>query len=555
MSIRSSLIERSNRLSGARVPSSPPRADPVPSREPSPKIDPPFPLRPQLTAKFGDAGSRSVRASIMARLKAVGGGPGASGRSWSQGVRAQAQARWGGGLSTSQRVIVKAHVARHTGGVGSAGKVLAAHVKYLARSGTGLEGEAETFYSAEVDDISAREHVKEWAEDRHHFRFIVSAEHGDRIDDLKAYMRETMERVAADLKEPKLNWIAVNHFDTDQPHSHVLIRGRRADGRNLVIPRAVMGYGFRARAQEHAQELLGELTREQAEIRLRSQITADRETELDKSLARHLDEAGSITDSSVINRQGPYAAMMRGRVGHLQKLGLASADGKSIAPDFRRQLAVMAARGDVVRLFHERLNAGARTINPLQQGSVRGEVVHAGFHDRDLQTSPFAIVRDSQGYEHYSRLSAEDALPKLGAQVTVSKDARGVVRMSEIGVELEQRDTSSFPRDHGDVANKPPQAAQRQQTRESVNDQLERQIKTELSLHKHFIGIKTTQTEGIYRGTLQTSGGQFAVIDRGASVAALRVEAAPALQIGAQVSASIGRNGLAQVSVELGLGL
>jgi hypothetical protein len=555
MSIRSSLIERSNRLSGARVPSSPPRADPVLNREPSPKIDPPFPLRPQLTAKFGDAGSRSVRASIMARLKAVGGGPGASGRSWSQGVRAQAQARWGGGLSTSQRVIVKAHVARHTGGVGSAGKVLAAHVKYLARSGTGLEGEAETFYGAEVDDISAREHVKEWAEDRHHFRFIVSAEHGDRIDDLKAYMRETMERVAADLKEPKLNWIAVNHFDTDQPHSHVLIRGRRADGRNLVIPRAVMGYGFRARAQEHAQELLGELTREQAEIRLRSQITADRETELDKSLARHLDEAGSITDSSVINRQGPYAAMMRGRISHLQKLGLASVDGKSIAPDFRRQLAVMAARGDVVRLFHERLNTGARTISPLKQDSVRGDVVHTGYHDRDLQTSPYAIVRDSQGHEHYSRLSAEDALPKLGAQVTVSKGARGVVRMSEIGSEFKQRDTSRFPRDHGDVANKPPQAAQRQQTRESVNDQLERQIKTELSLHKHFIGIKTTQTEGIYRGTLQTSGGQFAVIDRGASVAALRVEAAPALQIGAQVSASIGRKGLAQVSIELGLGL
>jgi hypothetical protein len=555
MTIRSSLIERSNRLSGARVPSSQSRGDPVPSRETSLKADPPFPLRPQLTAKFGAAGSRSVRAAIMARLKAVGGGPGASGRSWSQGVRAQAQARWGGALSTSQRVIVKAHVARNSGGAAAAGKVLAAHVSYLARGGTGLEGEAETFYGAEVDDISAREHIREWAEDRHHFRFIVSAEHGDRIDDLKAYMRETMQRVAADLKEPNLDWIAVNHFDTDQPHSHVLIRGRRADGRNLVIPRAVMGYGFRARAQEHAQELLGELTREQAEIRLRSQITADRETELDKSLARHLDEAGNITDIIVINRQGPYAAMMRGRLAHLQKLGLASADRKSIAPDFRRQLAVMAARGDVVRLFHERLNAGARTINPLQQGSVSGDIVHAGYHDRDLQTSPYAIVRDSQGHEHYSRLSAKDALPKVVAQVTLSKDARGIVRLSEIGAQRTGREAPrSAPRDI-EAPNRVAHQAQRPQTRESISDQLERQIKTELGVHKLFIGIKTTQAEGIYRGTLQTSGGQFAVIDRGASVAALRVEAAPALQIGAQVSASVGRNGLAKVSIELGLGL
>ena len=198
----------------------------------------------------------------MARLKAVGGGPRASDRSGSQGVRAQAEARWGGALSTSQRVVVKAHVARHSGGAAAAGKVLAAHVTYLARGGTGLEGEAGNFYGAEADGVSAREHVKEWGEDRHHFRFIVSTEHGDRIDDLKACMRETMKRVATDLKEPNLNWIAVNHFDTDQPRFHILIRWRRADGRNLVIPRAVMGYGFRERAQEHAQELLGELTRE-----------------------------------------------------------------------------------------------------------------------------------------------------------------------------------------------------------------------------------------------------------------------------------------------------
>lgn len=160
MTIRSSLIERSNRLSGGHKSASQPRADPAPNREPSPKAEPPFPLRPPLTAKYGAAGSRSVRASIMARLKAVGGGLGASGRSWSQGVRAQAQARWGGALSTSQRVIVRAHIARNSGGAAAAGKVLAAHVTYLARGGTGLDGEAETFYGAQLDGVSAREHVK-----------------------------------------------------------------------------------------------------------------------------------------------------------------------------------------------------------------------------------------------------------------------------------------------------------------------------------------------------------------------------------------------------------
>ena len=88
---------------------------------------------------------------------------------------------------------------------------------------------------------------------------------------------------------------------------------------------------------------------------------------------------------------------------------------------------------------------------------------------------------------------------------------------------------------------------------ESLKEQFERQIKTELGIQKHFLGIKTTQTEGIYRGTLDTSQGKFAVIDRGASIAALRVSHAPQVQIGAEISAQIGKNGMADISVELGL--
>jgi hypothetical protein len=560
MTIRSSLIERSNRQVQSQ--SSTTRA---PVEQPSnhallPRVEPAYPLRPVLTSRSGAAGSGSIRTRIMARLRAVGGGAGASGRSWSQGVRAQAQARWGGALSTSQRVIVKAHVARHTGGVKAASKVLAAHVSYLARAGTGRDGEAEVFYGAELDSIAGRDHTKEWAEDRHHFRFIVSAEHGDKIDDLKAYMRETMQRVAADLKEPNLDWIAVNHFDTDQPHSHVLIRGRRADGRNLVIPRAVMGYGFRARAQEHAQELLGEMTREQAEVRLRNQITAVRETELDRHLSRHMDEAGTLSEAAGLDRQGSYAAMMRGRVVQLEKLGLASNSNGTItlAPDFRRQLATMAARADVLRLFHERLNQGARTISPLQQGEVKGVVMQTGYHDRDLQSSPFTIIRDQQGHEHYSRLSAQATLPSLGTKVTLTKDGRGNVRLGAERQNQRLHDASrAMEQDIGQPASaqasKP--ALYAAQPTESLKDQLERQIKSQLGIHKYFLGIKTTQTEGIYRGTLDMPQGKFAIIDRGGSVAALRVNQIPAVQIGAEVSASIGQNGLAQVSIELGLGL
>ncbi|WP_293352676.1 hypothetical protein [Phenylobacterium sp.] len=57
-------------------------------------------------------------------------------------------------------------------------------------------------------------------------------------------MRDVMGRVSADLGEPELDWLAACHFDTDQPQAHVLVRGRRGDGRDLVIPRQYVGWAI-----------------------------------------------------------------------------------------------------------------------------------------------------------------------------------------------------------------------------------------------------------------------------------------------------------------------
>ena len=48
----------------------------------------------------------------------------------------------------------------------------------------------------------------------------------------------------------KLDWIAVDHYKTDNPHLHVLIRGKAEDGRDLVISRDYISRGIRARAQD-----------------------------------------------------------------------------------------------------------------------------------------------------------------------------------------------------------------------------------------------------------------------------------------------------------------
>ncbi|MGE7197516.1 DUF3363 domain-containing protein [Brevundimonas naejangsanensis] len=134
-----------------------------------------------------------VRTAMFIRL--------AASRSFALGDRAgalrAAQNRSGRAfrLDVRQRVIVKALVSRHLGKGAARGAALAAHVVYLGRQGAGVEGERAEFFNRETDSLDARAAVQDWRGDRHHFRLIVSPENGERIRDLKDYVRDVMGRV------------------------------------------------------------------------------------------------------------------------------------------------------------------------------------------------------------------------------------------------------------------------------------------------------------------------------------------------------------------------
>jgi hypothetical protein len=72
------------------------------------------------------------------------------------------------------------------------------------------------------------------ADDRHHFRFILSPEDGAELEDLRTYTRHLMGRMEADLGTG-LDWVAVNHWNTDNPHTHIVVRGRDDTGKDLII--------------------------------------------------------------------------------------------------------------------------------------------------------------------------------------------------------------------------------------------------------------------------------------------------------------------------------
>jgi type IV secretory pathway VirD2 relaxase len=331
-------------------------------------------------------------------------------------------------LDVRQRVIVKALVSRQAGKGAERGAALAAHVAYLGRAGADADGARPEFFDRDQDGVQAAVETRGWTDDRHHFRFIISPEHGDRIDDLRGYVREVMARVSADLGEPHLTWIGTCHYDTDQPHAHVLVRGRRGDGRDLVIPRDYIAYGFRARAQEVAQERLGDLARVDAEKRVWRETSADRFTGLDRRLLAAAEPGGTVDDG--VGRSDAWNALTRGRLRHLEGLGLAVRAGRRyrLDPEMETKLRTLQARRDIIRTLNQRRLEAGRDVRPMGASPVKGQVVRTGFHD-ELGAHPFVIVRDSDGAEHYARLRAGPPRLDIGKTVVLAPTGAGVAQV------------------------------------------------------------------------------------------------------------------------------
>ena len=127
--------------------------------------------------------------------------------------------------------VVKASLIRLRG---KAGQVARARMRYIQRDGVTREGLPGELYGPETDRADGNEFLKRTAGDRHQFRFIVSAEDGAEYPDLTPYVRRLMTQVEHDLGT-RLNWIAVDYFNTVRPHTHIVLRGVDDRGENLII--------------------------------------------------------------------------------------------------------------------------------------------------------------------------------------------------------------------------------------------------------------------------------------------------------------------------------
>ena len=346
--------------------------------------------------------------------------------------------------STSRRVVMKARVVRHQG-TRFRSAPLTKHITYLKREGVTRDGEDARMFDARSNAADERAFAERCEDDRHHFRFIISPEDAAELGDLRTFTRELMTDVARDLGT-KLDWIAVDHWNTDNPHIHVLIRGRAEDGQDLVISRDYISRGFRDRAAERVTLELGPRSERDIQSALEREVEAERWTSLDRALRVAADEGAGVADLRP-NASGEDLSLRRlmvGRAARLERLGLADqvAPGCwTLKPGIEDKLRDLSIRGDVIKTMHRAMSvlgrepdvSGFALHGEEPTDPVLGRLVERGLHD-ELKGSAYAIVEGIDGRTHHIRFTdiemTGDAAPGAIVEARSYDDAHGRKRLS-----------------------------------------------------------------------------------------------------------------------------
>ncbi|MGE4060972.1 MAG: relaxase/mobilization nuclease RlxS [Sphingomonadales bacterium] len=329
----------------------------------------------------------------------------------------------------SRRVVVKSRIVK-LGGNGIKGA--RAHLRYIQRDGVTRDGHPGALYSAEQDRADGKAFIERSTGDRHQFRFIVAPEDGAEYDDLSPFVRRLMTQMEEDLGT-RLEWVAVDHYNTGHPHSHIILRGKDDRGRDLVIAREYITKGLRERAAELVTLDLGPRSDLEIENRLRNEVEQERLTSIDRRLLRDRDGEGLVWST---DRDAFQQTVRVGRLQKLKHLGLAEEVRPGewrLAGDIEETLKRMGERGDIIKTMHREMTekgvaraaADYVIFDPAAKDSrpITGRVVARGLSD-EINDRHYLIVDALDGRTHYVDIGKGEATEPMPEGAIVRIDPK-----------------------------------------------------------------------------------------------------------------------------------
>ncbi|HLK80742.1 MAG TPA: DUF3363 domain-containing protein [Xanthobacteraceae bacterium] len=306
-----------------------------------------------------------------------------------------------------QRSVVKVSYSRNTKSAS-----WAAHGRYLARDGAQRPGEKGLGFNADRDDLNLAKLLGGWqkAGDERLFRVIVSPENGARLD-LREHARELVAQMERDLNT-RLEWAAIDHHNTDNPHLHLLIRGRDEHGRPLSIDRGYIQSGIRTRSAEIASRELG-LRAERDMLKARgAAVKREQFTEIDRELLRRADGKHVVSFDGRQPR-GEAARERRAqemaRLKFLRRMGLAQEIGSAswrLARNLERTLRERQLSIDIIKSRARHRDQILDQLAPLAVTKLApgreltGRVVGTGL-ENEARDRRYLMLEGTDGKLHY----------------------------------------------------------------------------------------------------------------------------------------------------------
>jgi type IV secretory pathway VirD2 relaxase len=302
-----------------------------------------------------------------------------------------------------------------------------AHGRYLARESATHENPVEGVGFGREDqkiDIAAR--LEDWQRsgDERLWKLIISPEFGDQAD-LRRLTGDLMERMEKDLGT-ELEWVAVEHHNTEHPHAHVVVRGLRTDGSGLRMSREYVQQGIRSAAEHLCTRQFGYRTELDAMEAERREISEMRFTSLDRRIMREASNPGADfgpeyfevvrnpTEPGLSETARLRAQHEASRLAVLHRMGLAESSGGAswlVRRDCEQVLRAMQRSADRQKTLtaHGALLSDDRlpmmTLDVRDLTSIEGRILVHG--EEEASGRSFMMLESTDGHVYHIHRTPE----------------------------------------------------------------------------------------------------------------------------------------------------
>lgn len=327
-----------------------------------------------------------------------------------------------------RQAVVKARIVKHGK---SWDEIRTKHLNYIQRDGVAEDGGKGLLFSSSSEDCDGSKYLADSRNDKHEFRFIIAPEAASNID-LEYLTRKVLKQMEIDLKT-KLNWVASDHYNTDKPHVHVVMRGIADDGSTLNISKDYISNGIRIRTREILTREIGLRSRQEIELVYKNEITANRFTSIDRFIKKQLGINSTIINSKILENANAYIHrdVVKNRLEYLKNIGLFHQEinifGRTnwkAEDNWEKVLRDKGMSNDIIKIMHREAKLDVSSCEVFNRDTgkkLKGHIVWRGIHE-EITDKQFIVVRDSKDKNYYVALDkfSLPASAKVGDVVTVN---------------------------------------------------------------------------------------------------------------------------------------